>query len=65
MSRLTNREAIGLEEIEVHILATIVDTVILSGRQNFALRGHRDDSKDYSTNAWQHSSSFKLSNEWR
>ena len=31
------------------ILATIVDTVILTGQQNFALRGHRDDSKDYSS----------------
>ena len=47
------------------ILATIVDIVILSGRQDFALRGHRDDSKDYSTNAWQLSSSSKLSNERR
>ena len=31
------------------ILATIVDTVIVSGQQNIALRGHRDDSKDYSS----------------
>ena len=44
------------------ILATIVDTVILSGQQNFTLRGHRDDSKAYSTNAGNLSSS-KLSNE--
>ena len=27
------------------ILETIVDTVLLCGRQNFSLRGHRDDSK--------------------
>ncbi len=26
-------------------MASIVDTVYLCGRQNFALRGHRDDSQ--------------------
>ena len=41
------------------ILATIVDTVILSGRQNFALRGHHNDCKDGNL------SSSKLSNERR
>lgn len=33
------------------ILRTMVETVVLAGRQNLALRGHRDDSKHYlSTN---------------
>ena len=31
------------------ILKTIVDTVILAGRQNVPLRGHRDDSQHYSS----------------
>ena len=30
-------------------LASIVETIILHGRRNFALRGHRDDSKYYDT----------------
>jgi hypothetical protein len=30
-----------------NILTSIVDTIILAGRQSLALRGHRDDSKDY------------------
>ena len=31
------------------ILNAIIKTVILAGRQNFALRGHRDDSQHYSS----------------
>ncbi|XP_028394480.1 52 kDa repressor of the inhibitor of the protein kinase-like [Dendronephthya gigantea] len=31
------------------ILCAIVETVVLAGRQNIALRGHRDDSQHYSS----------------
>ena len=31
------------------ILRAMVETVILAGRQNFALRGHRDDSQHYTS----------------
>lgn len=47
-----------------NILKTIVETVILCGRQNLAFRGHRDDSK-YTNDRSINSGNFKALLQYR
>ena len=47
IAELCNRAINKRIQCNRKILSSVVETVILAGRQNIALRGHRDDSQHH------------------